>query len=437
MASFTFHLRRSKVAGSEEGRLFIRIIHARLVKEIPTSYTLKTYEWDAKAKRIVYDRSDHARNRYLAETEEKMHNELAYLRVFERDLAAKGEYTAAQLGKGFLALSSDKDSLMTFCDKVTSTLIDNGQLRTARAYRSTVRSLSRYYYQRRTMVDTVSNDGKHLRLEDINSGTMRGYEEWLRGQGLEKNSISFYMRNLRALYYRAVDEKVIRLQPENPFAHVYTGVSVSQKRALDAKEIGKLRQIQRTVAKALTSRENTRSKSKMAGIYDALLYFDFCLEARGMSWVDMVTLRKDAINGELFTYRRQKTKGELNIIVTPKMKNIIAHFAERTKGSPYVFPVIHPSRGSERRQYESGLRIQNERLAEAARMAGIDKKVTTHVSRHSWATIAKREKIEIALISELLGHSNIEITNRYLASFDQDDVARATEQVANALKKVS
>jgi hypothetical protein len=153
-------------------------------------------------------------------------------------LAAKGEYTAAQLAAGFRALTSDKGSLMAFCNKVTLTLIDNGQLRTARAYRSAVRSLSRYSCLRNGGAPpTCTETGIHLRLEDINSGMMRGYEEYLRGKGLEKNSISFYMRNLRALYYRAIDERAVRPQPENPFAHVYTGVSVSRKRALDAKEI--------------------------------------------------------------------------------------------------------------------------------------------------------------------------------------------------------
>jgi hypothetical protein len=368
MASFTFHLRRSKVADSEDGRLFIRIIHARQVKEIPTSFALKTYEWDKRAGRILYDRSDYARNLYLVETEEKMHNELAYLRVFERDLAAKGEYTAAQLAAGFRALTSDKGSLMAFCNKVTLTLIDNGQLRTARAYRSAVRSLSRYSCLRNGGAPpTCTEVGIHLRLEDINSGMMRGYEEYLRGKGLEKNSISFYMRNLRALYYRAIDERAVRPQPENPFAHVYTGVSVSRKRALDAKEIGQLRQVQQKIAESLAAKDNTRHRNKIAGIYDALLYFDFCLEARGMSWVDMVTLRKDAIRHGTFTYRRHKTKGELEIIVTPAMQKIITHFSERTHNSPYVFPVIDPTRGSEWRQYESGLRMQNERLAAAAR----------------------------------------------------------------------
>jgi integrase len=344
-------------------------------------------------------------------------------------LASKGEYTAAQLAEGFRALSSDKDSLMTFCDKVTSALIDNGQVRTARAYRSAVRSLSRYH-------SLDKKEQQQLCLDDINSETLRGYEEWLRGLGLEKNSISFYMRNLRALYYRAIDKKVIRPQSENPFAHVYTGVSVSRKRALDFDEIHKLRLIMQKCKEFLIASKNTRYRSKIGGIYEALLYFGFCLEARGMSWVDMAYLRKDAIRQGSFTYRRRKTKGELEIIVTPVMQMVIAHFADQTEDSPYVFPIIHPARGSELRQYESGLRIQNARLNAAACMAGIDKKVTTHVSRHSWATIAKREKIEISLISELLGHSNIEVTTRYLDSFNKSDIIHTTEQMVKVLGKI-
>jgi integrase len=258
---------------------------------------------------------------------------------------------------------------------------------------------------------------------------MRGYEEWLHGQGLEKNSISFYMRNLRALYYRAIDEKVICIQPDNPFAHVYTGVAVSRKRALDTKELDRLHRVMEGMQEFFATTNSVRRYEKMKNIYEALLYFGFCMEARGMSWVDMAYLRKDAIREDSFTYRRRKTKGELNIIITPAMQRIIEYFADQTENSPYVFPIIHPARGSELRQYESGLRLQNARLNMAARMAGIDKKVTTHVSRHSWATIAKREKIEIALISELLGHSNIAITTRYLDSFNKSEVVGATKQM--------
>ena len=44
-----------------------------------------------------------------------------------------------------------------------------------------------------------------------------------------------------------------------------------------------------------------------------------------------------------------------------------------------------------------------------------------HVARHSYATVLKRSGVNIAYISESLGHSNITITENYLASFEVDE----------------
>ena len=56
------------------------------------------------------------------------------------------------------------------------------------------------------------------------------YEAYLRGRGLTKNSTSFYIRILRAVYNRAVENSLIINQ--NPFKHVYTGIDKTVKRAI-------------------------------------------------------------------------------------------------------------------------------------------------------------------------------------------------------------
>jgi Site-specific recombinase XerD len=283
--------------------------------------------------------------------------------------------------------------------------------------------------------------GRRLSLEDITASLMREFESYLIKRRLQKNTISFYMRNLRALYYRAIDEGLLRPQSENPFAHVLTGVYQSRKRALDMKDIQALNRFREKLswqAGLESDAGHVRKAKKACRLLDAIYYFRFCLEARGMSWVDMVCLKKADIGPDSFMYVRKKTRQQLEIMITPGMREIIAYFRSRTpEYSPYLFPVLDPAKGNERKQYETALRLQNERLREIARLSGIGKTVTTHVSRHSWATIAKREKVDISVISELLGHNSIKTTMRYLASFDKTEMERATEQVTRALKKAS
>lgn len=73
-------------------------------------------------------------------------------------------------------------------------------------------------------------DGKDIPLGDMDSDLMVAYEAWLKSGGVSMNTISFYMRNLRAVYNRAV-EKGLVVQCF-PFKHVYTGVEKTTKRAV-------------------------------------------------------------------------------------------------------------------------------------------------------------------------------------------------------------
>ena len=60
---------------------------------------------------------------------------------------------------------------------------------------------------------TITYDG-------ITSDMMLMYEAYLKARGVRMNTISFYMRNLRAVYNRAVEKGLTAQQ--YPFRHVYT-----------------------------------------------------------------------------------------------------------------------------------------------------------------------------------------------------------------------
>ncbi len=63
------------------------------------------------------------------------------------------------------------------------------------------------------------------------------------------------------------------------------------------------------------------------------------------------------------------------------------------------------------------------------KLADIDEEITTYYVRHSWATIAKRKNMSVALISEGLGHLDLKTTQIYLASFDDDANERIVGQL--------
>jgi integron integrase len=99
----------------------------------------------------------------------------------------------------------------------------------------------------------------------------------------------------------------------------------------------------------------------------------------------------------------------------------------------YVFPSkkrsIDPRTGRERRHHvqESGLQKAVKR---AAHRAGIDKKVTCHTLRHSFATTMLENGINIRMLQELMGHADVKTTERYTHVMDKD-ISRITSPLEN------
>ena len=83
------------------------------------------------------------------------------------------------------------------------------------------------------------------------------------------------------------------------------------------------------------------------------------------------------------------------------------------------------------------MRTQNRRLKKLAEMAGVTKVISTHVARHSWATICKNELLPLSVICEGLGHSSEKMTRKYLDSFDLSILGDAGKTVLTAVSRSS
>lgn len=114
------------------------------------------------------------------------------------------------------------------------------------------------------------------------------------------------------------------------------------------------------------------------------------------------------------------------------MRQIIRYFRKHTRSSGYVFPILTDSSGDQRITYETALSRQNKLLKELAVLAGISKRISTHVARHTWATLAKRMGYAVTLISEGLGHRDTQVTSIYLASFERS----AMDELSNKLSAI-
>ncbi|MCD7932953.1 MAG: tyrosine-type recombinase/integrase [Tannerellaceae bacterium] len=173
------------------------------------------------------------------------------------------------------------------------------------------------------------------------------------------------------------------------------------------------------------------------GEKDALHLFLFSFHACGMSFVDLAYLRKSDIRGNTLSYYRKKTGRLIQMKLSEGMKRSINYFSLRTKHSPYVFPVIQNKSSSLYAQYCRGLRIQNQRLKSIKDKFRIKRDLSTHMARHSWATIARSESVSVDIISEALWHSFVSTTYIYLDSFGSNVIGLANQKVSQAVTRFS
>ena len=397
MTSIKVKFRPSTVDG-KEGGLYFQIIHNRVVRQLNTDYKVFVEEWDAEAESVIVNGN---RSNLLLGIQERLAWDVARLEKVVRSLETeRRRFTADDVITMFHKLTKES-SLFTFMHGVIAQLKQLGKVRTSETYTATLKSFMAF------------RDEQDVPLDGITSDMMLMYEAYLKSRDVRMNTISFYMRNLRAVYNRAVEKG---LTPQNnPFRHVYTGVDKTVKRAIPIKAIKTLKEL------------NLSMKPSLDFARDM---FMFSFYTRGMSFVDMAYLKKTDLQNGILTYRRRKTGQELNIKWEKCMAEIIAKYpANKTD---FLLPIIKEE-GNERRQYDNALHLVNYRLKELSTMLKLQRPLTMYVARHSWASAAKAKNVPLSVISEGMGHDSETTTQIYLASLETSVVDKANKMILGLL----
>ena len=403
MATIKIKFRPSSING-KEGTLYYQVIHNRIVRSVSTNYKLFPDEWDKAASTIRKTADNLERNRYLNILAARIEEDTERLRVAIRKLEQSGYYTPGQIVAAYLASDSNSD-FIAYARKEVDRTRRMGKVRTAEAYASSLNSFQRFRGERGDVA-----------FEEINAVLMTEYEAYLEQDGKCPNTVSFYMRNLRTLYNRAVEEGVT--ENRSPFRRVNTRVEKTVKRAVTAEIIARIKELELSLHPAL---EFTRD------------LFLLCFYLRGMSFVDLAFLKKKDLQNGVLVYRRRKTGQQLCIKWEPSMQEIVRKYTDPE--SPYMLPIIKESGKDERRQYLNASHLMNRKLKKIGRMIGCPIKLTFYVSRHGWASIAQSQHIPLPVISEALGHDSEDTTRIYLALLDTAVVDRANSKVINSIVK--
>lgn len=402
MATIRTKFRSSSVEG-REGALYYQVIHNRVVRQISTGYKLFASEWDQRSEAVIpcQHPAGMERDNYLLSVGERIRRDKIRLEKAIRTLSQSGPFTADDIVIRF----HDSGQEPSFNDYIRQQIVRLkrlGKIRTSETYTAALKSFSSFM------------KGRDILFGELNSDLLMEYEAYLKNRGNSPNTISFYMRILKAVYNRAMENGLTGQR--NLFKSVYTGVEKTLKRAIHLNDIRRIKRLDLSLKPHLDFARDM---------------FLFCFYTRGMSFVDMAYLKKGDIANGILTYRRKKTGQQLFIRWEKCMQEIIDKYP--VNETEFLLPVITERDKEYRKQYTNALHRVNTLLKKIGEILDLPIPLTMYVARHSWASIAKNHNVPVSVISEGMGHDSENTTQIYLASLDTAVVDKANKKILDLL----
>lgn len=366
--------------------IVLRIIHHEKPAQIPTGFFVKVSDWNKEARCVKPSFRG-------TESVSRLNNQLQKKKTAALDLIAKLDerktldtFSVLQL-KQLIEKKPERTSFFAYAQSLITELKEAKRIGTARAYEDAIAAVKNF----------VGN--RDVTFIELNLELLQKLEVNHLKKGNSYNGLAAYLRSVRAIYNKAIKARLVDKELY-PFAEYEIKTTATRKRAISVAAIRRIESKEFAVGHPLFHTRN---------------FFLASLYLRGMPFADLAHLQIVNIIDGRIVYERQKTGKHFSIKIQSKLEPILDFYTSEKVFSDYIFPII--KRATTEEQYkdvEEARRRFNKKLRKLAKACDIQENLTSYVSRHSFATIAKNKGIDTASISDMLGHGDIKTTQVYL-----------------------
>lgn len=269
-----------------------------------------------------------------------------------------------------------------------------------------------------------SRNIKDISIEKVDYALIRNYESWLLknvaagGKGNKQITANKSMAYIRTIIREAIRRE--KYKKADPFSLIVMKEPAVHKERLTREEIKKLEDVNLNPTQRLNDARNI-----------FLMQF-YC---GGSRIGDMLCMRWEKIQNERWNYVMMKTKNPMNIPLNAKALDILKHYGYPNKKKGFVFPFLLDTIDYSDKKFfldtmKKKTALINKYLKELTKWAEVEKKISTHIARHSFADILRQETNDIYAASKALGHKKISVTERYNNSLDQGSMDSAFDAMA-------
>ncbi len=311
---------------------------------------------------------------------------------------------------------------MAFARERAQMIYDNGGWRNWRKYCGLINKLDAFRKKRR-MADITIDDLTVDLLTRFDNFLHKWENEREPGKLLHPNTIEVQFNILRTLVHRAIEVGIMEASKDPFLVFKYKGVKTTKEKLSDT-------EMERIIALELEDGSL---------IWHCKNYFLFSYYCAGIRAADLIQLRWRNVteNGRLH-YQMGKNHKDRDLVLVEQALEILCHYhREDVKPDDYIFPLLDNEAPyakfitqADKDRMKPELRHQlyqhisaknaliNKYLKKIAEKAEITTHLTMHISRHAFAHIAQESGAESSAIKNILGHSNLATTERYMGSFD-------------------
>ena len=360
---------------------------------------------------------------------------LAKAKETYKELDKEGEVTTVALAKE-MNTEVVSPSFLAFARERAQMIYDNGGWRNWRKYCGLINKLDAFRKKRRMADITVADMTVEL-LTRFDNFLHKWENEREPGKLLHPNTIEVQFNILRTLVHRAIEVGIMEASKDPFLVFKYKGVKTIKEK-LDDSEMERIINLELEEGSLIWHCKN---------------YFLFSYYCAGIRAADLIQLRWGNVtaSGRLH-YQMGKNHKERDLLLVEQAIEILRHYQrEDAKATDYIFPLL--SNDAEYAGYvtqadkdrmrpelrhkmyqdiSSKNALINKYLKKIAEKAEIEKPLSMHISRHSFAHIAQESGAESSAIKNILGHSNLATTERYMGSFD---TTKTDETLRNVFAK--
>lgn len=402
----------SKILKNGKSPIGVRLIKDRKIKYFFIGHSIYKEDWDEESESVRPTVKNHRRLNFLLDQQ---------FMIAERHLmdmeGYQHEFTIEQVSKK-IKLNNKAVPFTEFATKYLDGVMKEGRINVAQADKSRLRNIVAF------------NKGQPLYFHEVNVAFLNNFITYLRSKPIagknkkkmSEKTINNHLLMIRTIFNRAIREEVVKRD-----LYPFGGKDKIQVRQVETHKVGLDQEELKALEKVKLAEDSEHWHARNA----FLLSFNFA----GVRISDLLQLTWSEIQGGRLHYQMGKTNANVSIPVPVKAKEILAFYKtdKQTPGSyvlPYLQDVDPEDPTDLQRKINSAISKINKKLKKVAKLAGIDKNLSTHISRHTFGNLAG-DKIPIPMLQKLYRHKSMLTTAVYQGNFIHKDTDEALLKVVN------